>query len=108
MGRVHARSVALRQLHALDASGNVLGRNTFRNGSVENLDLRLSKFFEFGNGKSVDVFFEVFNVFDDQAFRVCNGFGCDDQRDPTEAEFGLASSRVTQPQIYQIGGRFSW
>ena len=92
----------------VDSSGNVLQRNSFRNGSIDRIDLRLSKFFEFGNDKSVDIFFEVFNLLDDQTFAVCGSFSCDRQRDPNRDEFGLASSRVTQPQIYQIGGRFSW
>ncbi len=89
-------------------NGQVIGRNAYRNSSVQRLDLRLSKFFEFGNDMSVDVFFEVFNVFDDQEFQVCFSFRCDDQKDPTSPDFGLGSDRVTDPQIYQIGGRFSW
>lgn len=92
----------------VDANGNVLQRNSFRNESVQRMDLRLSKFFEFGNDKSVDVFLEVFNLFDDQAFVVCNSFSCDRRRDPENAQFGLASGRLTQPQIYQIGGRFTF
>ncbi|MFQ5526988.1 MAG: carboxypeptidase regulatory-like domain-containing protein [Thermoanaerobaculia bacterium] len=89
-------------------NGQVLARNSFRNDSIENIDVRVSKFFEFGTDKSVDVFFEVFNLLDDQTFGVCFGFTCDDQRDPTEPDFGLASSRITNPRVYQLGARFNF
>lgn len=89
-------------------NGSVLGRNSFNSESVQNVDLRISKFFQFGSRYEVDVFFEVFNLFDDQSFEVGGGFGDDRQRDPDQPTFGLASSRVTFPRIYQIGVRFGF
>lgn len=88
--------------------GNVLGRNSFRNESFDRLDLRIGKFFEFGGRYRADVFFEVFNVFDDQEFEVDGSFRGDRQRDPTNSQFGLASSRVLDSREMQIGIRFSY
>ncbi len=90
------------------ANGQVLERNAFRNDSIEDVDVRLSKFFEFGDRYEVDVFVEVFNLFDEQTFAVCDGFTCDSQRDPSRSDFGLGSARVTLPRIYQFGVRFNF
>lgn len=89
--------------------GNVLARNSFRNESFDRLDLRIGKFFEFGGRYRADVFFEIFNVFDDQEFEVEDSFRGDRQRDPSNTEqFGLASSRVLDSREMQIGVRFSF
>ena len=87
--------------------GQVEGRNTFRNESVTRLDLRLSKFFTFGNW-DLDLFFEVFNVFNEHGFEVTQGFSGINQRDPSGSEFGLADVLVTTPRQTQIGVRISF
>ena len=94
-------------IRPLDGGGQVLERNSFRNESFDRLDLRIGKFFEFGGRYRADVFFEVFNVFDDSAFEVDDSFSGDRQRDPTSEQFGLASTRVLDSRQIQIGVRFS-
>jgi outer membrane receptor protein involved in Fe transport len=89
------------------ADGSLSGRNTERSESIQTLDLRLSKFFEVGK-YTFDVFVEMFNIFDDQAFEVSQGFSNDTERDPSEPTFGLASSRVNDQQQTQFGVRISF
>lgn len=84
-------------------NGNVVDRNSFRNESINRLDIRLSKFFDLGNW-TIDLFGEVFNVFDENSFAV-TGF---DQRDPSDDEFGLAGTLVTTPRQIQFGARVSF
>ena len=91
----------------VDANGNILGRNSFTNESVSRVDLRISKFFEIGDKYEIDVFAEVFNLFDDQAFEVGFDFDFDDQRDPSHPTFGLADERANDQRQYQIGVRLS-
>ncbi len=93
--------------YAVDASGNIVGRNTERSESVQTLDLRLSKFFEVGDYQ-IDLFVEVFNVFDEQAFAVGTGFSSDVERDPTSSTFGLADIRVNSQRQTQFGVRLSF
>ena len=90
----------------VDANGNVLERNSFRSESVQRLDLRVSKLFDFGNRYEVEVFAQVFNAFDDTAFEVASGFG--GQSDPTDSEFGLGSTRVLQAKQWEVGARFKF
>ena len=95
----------------VDSNGNVYGRNAFRNESFKKVDLRLSKLFKVGDRYDIDVFAEVFNLFDDQAFEVGDGFTADRQRDPDPDfadQFGLGSTRVQLPRAYQFGVRFSF
>ncbi len=87
-------------------NGVVLERNSGRNESITTVDLRLSKMFDFGDRYQIELFAEVFNLFDEQATAVCFGFTCNDQRDPTSDELGLGSNRVTGPQQVQLGARF--
>ena len=83
--------------------GEVVERNSFRSESITRLDIRLSKFFDLGNW-TIDVFGEVFNVFDENSFAV-NGFS---QRDPANDTFGIADSLVTTPRQIQFGARISF
>ena len=85
--------------------GEIAGRNTEKNEDVTRLDLRLAKGFSFAGKYDLDLFFEVFNAFDDQAFSLGGGFRTFNQRDPNRSEFGQAGSRVTQPRQFQIGVR---
>ena len=88
-------------------NGQVVERNSFRNESITRVDLRLSKFFEFGDW-DLDLFLEVFNLFDENAFEVDGGFGGINQRDPSNSEFGLGDDLVTTPRQWQLGFRISF
>ncbi len=83
--------------------GQVVDRNSFRNEDITRLDIRLSKFFDLGNW-TIDIFGEVFNVFDENSFSV-GGFS---QRDPAEDTFGIADNLVTTPRQIQFGARISF
>ncbi len=88
--------------------GKVLERNSFRNDSYERLDLRVGKLFRFRDRYRVDIFLEIFNVFDEAAFEVETSFRGDRQRDPTNEQFGLASVRRLDQRQMQIGARFTF
>ena len=87
--------------------GVLQSRNGERNESIRTVDVRVGKFFRFGDGLRLDVFVEAFNLFDDHSFQV--GFN---QRDISDGvipdDFGIPSGRVTSPRQLQIGGRFSF
>lgn len=87
-------------------NGKVVERNTGGNDSIEKLDVRVTKLFGFGDRYDVEIFFEVFNVFDEQVFEVDDGFNGDSERDPTAGTFGLADDRVTDQRQIQLGARF--
>ena len=87
--------------------GQLVGRNTFRDESVERIDLRLGKGFKIGNIE-LDVFAEVFNLLDENSFQVVRGFSGFDQRDPSSDEFGIADDLVTTPRQWQLGIRLTY
>ena len=87
--------------------GQVVERNSFRNESVTRFDMRVSKFFDFGDW-NLDVFAEVFNLFDENSFEVDGGFGGIAQRDPSNSEFGLGDDLITTPRQWQLGVRVSF
>jgi hypothetical protein len=88
-------------------NGVLVGRNTERNESIQTVDLRVGKFFRFGDGLRLDVFVEAFNLFDQNSFGV--GFG---QRNINNGNvpdtLGIPSFLTTRPRQLQIGGRFSF
>ncbi len=84
-------------------NGQVVERNSFRNESINRIDLRVSKFINLGTWK-IDLFGEAFNLLDENSFAV-TGF---DQRDPNQGEFGIAGTLVTTPRTFQIGARISF
>lgn len=89
-------------------NGQLTGRNQFRNDSVTNLDLRLSKFFKVGKYE-IDLYGEVFNLFDENTFTV--DFGqqqANFSATTTNAEFGIPDDLITDPREYQIGVRISF
>ena len=88
-------------------NGEVVERNSERNEDITRLDLRLTKGFNFGDW-TIDVFGEVFNVFNEHGFEVGTGFGNIGQRDPTDDEFGIASNLVTDQRQFQFGVRLSF
>ena len=88
-------------------NGVLQGRNGERNESRQTVDVRVGKFFRFGDGLRLDVFVEAFNLFDQHSFTV--GFNQRDLSDGVVPEdFGIPSGRITNPRQLQIGGRFSF
>ena len=88
-------------------NGVVVGRNSERNESIQTIDLRLGKFFRFGDGLRLDVFVEAFNLFDQNSFGV--GFGQRNVRNGNVSDdFGIPSFLTTRPRQMQVGGRFSF
>lgn len=87
--------------------GVLQARNGERNESIQTVDVRVGKFFRFGEDLRLDVFVEAFNLFDEHSFVV--GFN---QRDISGGvvpdDFGIPSGRVTRPRQIQIGARFSF
>ncbi|MEM8931241.1 MAG: hypothetical protein AAGE94_08695, partial [Acidobacteriota bacterium] len=84
-------------------NGERVSRNSFNNDSVTRFDVRLSKFFVVNDWR-IDVFAEVFNVFDENTFGVAFG-----QRDPAEGnEFGVGDTLFTTPRQVQLGARISF
>ncbi len=89
--------------------GLVVGRNTERNESIQTVDVRVGKFFRFGDGMRLDVFVEAFNLFDQHSFNV--GFNQRNIRNGNVPDdFGIPGSLngLTRPRRLQIGGRFSF
>ena len=87
--------------------GLVVGRNTERNESIQTIDVRIGKFFRFGDGMRLDVFVEAFNLFDQNSFGV--GFGQRNIRNGSVPDtLGIPSFLTTRPRQLQIGGRFSF
>ena len=97
--------------------GQRAGRNTFRNEGLTQVDLRLSKVFDVGRF-DVDVFAEVFNLFDDHSFTVQDGgegdFDTTSQQQPflssgaPNPEFGVPDRRITPLRQWQLGLRLSF
>ena len=87
--------------------GNLVGRNSFRNESIQTVDVRVGKFFRFGEGLRLDLFVEAFNLLDQHSFAVCTG-----QRDVrggvVRDDFGIPCGRVTSWRQLQLGARFSF
>ena len=87
--------------------GNLVGRNSFRNESIQTIDVRVGKFFRFGEDLRLDIFLEAFNLFDQNSF----GVGTN-QRDVrggvVDDDFGIPSFLTTRPRQMQLGGRFSF
>ena len=87
--------------------GVLVGRNTFRNESIQTVDLRIGKFFRFGDGLRLDVFAEAFNVFDQHSFAVC-GSQLNVRGGVVPDDFGIPCGRVTSWRQMQLGARFSF
>jgi hypothetical protein len=88
--------------------GVVAERNSRRNESIRKVDLRLSKLFAAGR-LEIEVFAEVFNLFDDHSFRVTGS-----RREPTSRSgepnpgFGIPSAPVSSQRQFQLGVRLSY
>jgi hypothetical protein len=82
-------------------NGQIAPRNNKRSESIQRLDLRLSKLFEFGDRYQVQLFAEAFNILNENSFAVVG-----DQRDPATDEYAIADRLVTTPRQYQFGFRF--
>ncbi|MEM6794162.1 MAG: TonB-dependent receptor [Acidobacteriota bacterium] len=88
-------------------NGQVVPRNGERNEDITRLDLRVTKAFDFGDW-TLDVFGEVFNVFDENFFAVETGFAGINRRDPSDPEFGIPDDLITTPRQVQLGFRISF
>ena len=84
-------------------NGSIEARNSQRSESIAKIDLRLSKLFDAGS-TVFDVFFEAFNLLNEDSFFV-GGF---DQRDNTGDTFGIADGHSSVPRQYQIGVRIRY
>jgi outer membrane receptor protein involved in Fe transport len=98
--------------------GSLVGRNSERNESFEQIDLRAAWGFDFGRGE-LEIFAEAFNVTNEYAFSVDQVFAFDpdpglvrSNQVPTLAngqpnpEFGIPGDRgVQDPRFYQFGVR---
>jgi carboxypeptidase family protein/TonB-dependent receptor-like protein len=81
-------------------SDDRIGRGQLRGDSLFKLDLRLSKAFKFGEGYSVEVLGEVFNLTN------AKNFGNNYQGDVRNAQFGQPTGQlVTTPREFQLGAR---
>ena len=88
-------------------NGVVVGRNSERNESIQTIDVRVGKFFRFGDGLRFDIFVEAFNLFDQNSFGV--GFGQRNIRNGNVPDdLGIPDFLTTRPRQVQIGGRFSF
>ncbi len=88
-------------------NGVLQSRNGERNESRQTVDVRVGKFFRFGDGLRLDIFVEAFNLFDQHSFTV--GFNQRDLSDGVIPEdFGIPSGRITAPRQLQVGTRFSF
>ncbi len=89
--------------------GQVTSRHQFTNESIERVDLRVTKAFEFGDW-DLDLFAEVFNLFDENSHVVD-----EDERQVTtfdgsarNPEFGIPDTLITTPRQFQVGVRLSF
>jgi hypothetical protein len=84
--------------------GVVVPRNSFRNESLQTVDARLTKSFSIGDRVDIDLFYEAFNLFNDNAFAVTSG-----ENDPVaDNDFGIADSHVNFQRQYQWGVRIHY
>ena len=98
-------------------NGQRLGRNTFRNEGLSQLDVRITKAFDLGRF-DIDLFAEIFNLFSDHSFTLQDGgegdFDTTSQQQPLlpngspNPEFGIPDRRVTPLQQWQLGLRLSF
>lgn len=90
-----------------DARGVINGvlqaRNSRRNDSIQKVDMRLTKSFSIGDRFDIDLFYEAFNLFDDNSWVVTSG-----EDDPTDNDFGIPDALVTSPRQYQFGVRIHY
>ncbi len=99
-------------------NGSLVERNSLRNESFEQIDIRAAWGFDFGRGE-LEIFAEAFNLLDEYSFSVDQVFAFDPdpglvraQQVPTLASgapnpsFGIAGERgVQDPRYYQFGVR---
>ncbi len=102
-------------------NGNLVGRNTYTNEDWQRIDLRLGWGMGLGAERRIEVFANVFNLLNEQAFSVdelfnqtMNPFDVTSQQQPflrdgsANPEFGIPDVRVTQPRYIEFGARFSF
>ncbi len=87
--------------------GQAVGRNTFRNESINRIDLRISKLFNIAEW-SFELYGQAFNLLDENSFAVGSA-----QLEPfdgsdTNAEFGIPDNLVTNPRQFEVGVRIGF
>jgi hypothetical protein len=99
-------------------NGSLVGRNTFRNDSWSQMDVRAAWVWSFRDSGELEIFAEVFNLFNQDSFTVNE---TDNQAmDPSDntrqmrptnsdgspnAEFGIPDERLQNPRFIQFGIR---
>jgi len=83
-----------------------VGRNTYNQPSDKNLDLRLSWTAVFGQGLSLELIFDAFNVTNEASWWTSN-FGLVNSDGSLNPTFGDLN-RVGDPRHYQFGARFQF
>ena len=74
--------------------------------AYRNLDLRLTKNFEIGNGSELEVFVDAINVFNFSNYTGFDG-GTGDPSSPN-ANFGRPSAVLFPTRTFQVGMRYAW
>ena len=88
--------------------GALADRNGERNESINTVDLRVSKFFEFGRYR-IDLYGQAFNLFNENSFSVTSTRAWPElSAGVANPEFGLGSALTTTPRQYELGVRFSF
>ncbi|MEE2775267.1 MAG: TonB-dependent receptor [Acidobacteriota bacterium] len=98
-------------------NGQLVGRNTLRNESWNQVDLRIAWVGDFGSGQ-VEIFAEAFNLFDEDSYTVNRLFNRDQgpfnvtsSQEPqffggaANPEFGIPDERLQQSRAVQFGAR---
>lgn len=83
-------------------NGQLVARNSFRNDSVQKVDMRLTKSFSIGK-VDLDLFYEAFNLLNDHSFAVTSG-----ENDPTDSDFGFGDALTNFQRQYQWGVRIHY
>ena len=96
--------------------GSLVDRNSFRNESFQQVDVRAGWVWSFRDSGELEIFAEVFNLFNDSSFtvnrtfaRTLNPFDTRTQQVPTSSagipnpEFGLPDQRASTPRFIQFG-----
>jgi hypothetical protein len=80
------------------------GRNSMRGPGYENVDLTVQKLFAMGGARSLELRFEVFNLFNHVNFNNPVNVYCD-RETSASCNFGKLTSAL-DPRIVQLGARF--
>lgn len=103
-------------LAALLSGARLGGRNTERNPSFWNVDMRLAKYFDLPRGTQLQLLFEAFNVFNTRNLSISSSnqqywaatynATTDRYTFSRNANFGRENTLSGDPRQYQVGARF--